>query len=272
MANSPILGTGHKIRNIHEAAMYLGLKRLKSVSIGMAAMSNLLNTSASKHFNPHDLWLHSMTVAVVMNTLSLSMPQFARPDEDQIFLSGLVHDIGLMALHHLDKNASDELHHQLHLQPKRPICEIELEMLGVTHCQIGAQLLKHWGLPQEIIQVVALHHSTSLDTEPFTQINSLVRLAVIAEHLLPDFGIAEHTNTLVEKNEWVELFIDAAHVDNLTAMVNELAMQVTQLPEALKYPQSDTTTETRTVNPSADNNSFGRSIRHLYKRIVSFLR
>ncbi len=229
LANAPVLGVGRKINSIRDAAMLLGMKRMKSVAIGMATLSELSNQPAGKSFDPHDLWTHSMTVAIVVNTLSRAMPHRIQPDENLIFLAGLLHDIGLMALHHLDPEASDELHHQLRLQPKRPIHEVELELLGVTHGYIGAQLARHWNLPHQIIEVVELHHTPQ--TGDPAHCNSLARLVRIAEKLLPDFGIAEHTNGTLDESDWLDLCIEPARGLELSALINELAIQVVQMPD-----------------------------------------
>lgn len=234
LANSPAISAGRKITGIRDAAMLLGLSRLKSVAIGIATMSRLTSQPAAKNFDPQDLWSHSMTVAIVMNTLAREMPKRIRPDENQIFLAGLLHDIGLMVLHHLDFQASDELHRQLRLQPKRHIHDLELELLGVTHCHIGALLAQHWHLPSEIVDVMELHHS--LRASDVTVANPLVRLASVAEKLLPDFGIAEHTGEAIDESEWRELCIDPARAGEISALVNELAMQIVQLPETHEVP------------------------------------
>ncbi|HXU93032.1 MAG TPA: HDOD domain-containing protein [Gallionella sp.] len=229
LANSPAMGVGRKITGIRDAAMLLGLKRLKSVAVGIATMSKLTGQHAAKNFDPQDLWSHSMTIAIVMNTVAREMPRRIRPDENQIFLTGLLHDIGFMVLHHLDFQASDELHRQMRLQPKRHIHDLELELLGVTHCHIGALLARHWHLPSEIAEVVELHHSPR--TGDVELANPLVALVSVAEKLLPDFGIAEHTNEAISEDEWRELCIAPARADEISALVNELAMQVVQLPE-----------------------------------------
>lgn len=229
LANSPAMGAGRKITRIRDAAMLLGLKRLKSVAIGIATMSRLSNQPA-KNFDPQDLWSHSMTVAIVMNTLAREMPKRIRPDENQIFLAGLLHDIGFMVLHHLDFQASDELHRQIRLQPKRDLHDLELELLGMTHCQIGALLARHWHLPAEIAEVVELHHSPR--GGDVVRHNPLVALTSVAEKLLPEFGISEHTGEPVEDDDWRDLCIDPSRAEEISALVNELAMQVVQLPES----------------------------------------
>ncbi len=226
MANSPMMGVTRKINSVEDAAMLLGLTRVKSVAIGIASMSNLAKLAPGKYFNPQDLWMHCMTIAMVMRTIAQSMPRAMRPNEDQIFMAGLLHDIGFMALHHLDAAASDELHHQLVLQPQRPILEIELETLGITHCFIGAQLAKHWHLPSELIGVIGYHHPPYV--EEVAAQNPLVRLVSLAEKILPDFGIAEHTGDEIDEHEWTELGIDLADVEEICSLANELAMQTAQ--------------------------------------------
>ena len=230
LANSPIMGVSRKLSTVSDAAMLLGLTRVKSVAVGIASMSHLAQSPAGKYFKPQDLWLHSMTVAIVMRTIAQAMPRNIRPNEDQIFLAGLLHDIGFMALHHIDTEASDALHHQLLLQPERSILEIELETLGITHCYIGSQLARHWHLPEEIIAVLGYHHPPYV--EEVADRNPLVRLVSLSEKIAPNFGIAEHTGDEIQEYEWLELGINPADVEDICAQANELAVQTAQLSGA----------------------------------------
>ncbi len=231
LANSPVLAFGRKVRHVDEAALLLGQKRLKSVAVGIATLSKMGHQRASKSFDPQDLWMHSMTIAIIMDVISREMPKRLCPDENLIFLAGLMHDIGFMVLHHLDPAASEKLHHQIHLQPKRPIGEIELELLGMTHGDIGARLVRHWNLPEEIAEVVGLHHTPDIGQAGLR--NPLVRLVNLAEKLLPNFGIAEHGSEVASDSEWRELSIDPLRAGEISELVNEVAMQVAQQPEKL---------------------------------------
>jgi HD-like signal output (HDOD) protein len=227
LANSPIMGVTRKVTAVHDAALLLGLTRVKSVAIGIASMSDFAKLPPGRDFKPQDLWLHCMTIAVVMRTIAASMPFRLRPPEDQIFLAGLLHDIGFMALHYLDHDLSNELHHQLRLQPGRPVLDVELETLGITHCYIGSQIARHWNLPVEISAVLGYHHPPYVDEMP--EKNLLVRLVSVAEKILPDFGVAEHTGGEVMDFEWMELGIDPAVTDEICAQANELAVQTAQI-------------------------------------------
>lgn len=231
LANSPAMGIPRKFGKVSDAAMLLGLTRVKSVAIGIASMSNLSETPEGKYFKPQDLWLHSITIAMIMRAIAQAMPRNIRPDEDQIFLMGLLHDIGFMALHHIDATASDELHLQLLLQPERPIMDVELETLGITHCYIGAQLARHWHLPEEIVTVLGYHHPPYV--EEAAPGNPMVRLVSLSEKIVPNFGVAEHTcGEKVQEYEWVELGINPADVEDICAQANELAVQTAQFSGA----------------------------------------
>jgi len=226
LANSPMMGLTRKASNIHDAALLLGLTRVKAVSLGIAAMSNFADLPVTPHFSPQALWLHSLTIAVAMHSISLRMPRNLRPQQDHVYLAGLLHDMGYIAIHHLDSIASDKLHLELALHPDHLALEVEFAVLGVSHCYIGSQLAQQWHLPEQIIEVLGCHHSPYVDDVPAS--NPLPRLVNLAEKLLPNFGINEYCGTDITDQEWLALGIDPADADELLDNVNEIALQVAQ--------------------------------------------
>ncbi len=229
LANSPMMGLSRKVGNVPEAAMLLGLNRVKAVALGIAAMSNFAQIPGTQNFAPQYLWLHSLSIAIAMNTLSLSMPRQLRPQQDHIYLAGLLHDMGYMAIHHIDSAASNELHLQFLLQPTRPLLEVEQEVLGISHCQIGAKLAQQWNLPEEIIDVLHYHHTPYEDEVPTN--NVLPYMINLAEKLLPNFGINEYCGTEISDREWQTLGINPDDADELRDTINEIAIQAAQMAD-----------------------------------------
>ena len=230
LANSPMFGASRKVNSVGDATMLLGLTRVKSVAIGLATMSAVTRFPGGI-LKANDLWMHSMAIALVMRTIARAMPARVRPLDDQIFLAGLLHDIGYMALSYLDTATSDALHSQFLAHPERPILEIEQELLGMTHGEISARLAISWDLPEEIIAVMRYHHTP--DNELAAPGQPLVSMVNFAERLLTAFGVAEHTKQEITEQEWQELGIDPGKAENIISQITEVAEQAKQLAGAV---------------------------------------
>jgi len=230
LANTSMFGSPVKVASVNDAAMRLGLTRVKSVAIGIATMSTLTKLPEGM-LKANDLWVHSMAIAVAMRTIAKFMPMRVRPLDDQIFLAGLLHDIGYMALSFLDVKASNELHTQLAANKDRPLLELEKELLWMDHGEIGARVGQHWDLPAEIIAVMRYHHSP--DDENAAEGQPLVTLVNFAERLLSDFGLTEHTAHPITDEEWLELGINPAKAEEILEQISTVAEQASQLAGAL---------------------------------------
>jgi HD-like signal output (HDOD) protein len=83
---------------------------------------------------------------------------------------------------------------------KRPLHEVEQEILGVNHATAGAYLLGLWGLPYPIVEAVAYHHNPADIGETTFAVASATALA----DSLVDSMTDPQTST-----------IDRAHLENL---------------------------------------------------------
>jgi len=230
LANTSLFGSPVKVSSVSDAAMRLGLTRVKSVAIGIATMSTLAKVPEGQ-LKASELWLHSMGIALAMRTIAKAMPAHVRPLDDHIFLAGLLHDMGYMALGYLDTQASDALHTQLRAQADRPVFEIERELLGMTHCELGAQLGRHWDLPEEIIAVMRFHHTP--EEEGAEEGQPLVSMVNIAEKILSEFGINESAEKEVTEQEWLDLGIVPAKIEDIHSKILEGAEQAKELAGAV---------------------------------------
>jgi HD-like signal output (HDOD) protein len=230
LANTSLFSSTVKVSSISDAAMRLGLTRVKSVAIGIATMSTLTKFPEGK-LKANDLWLHSMGVAVAMRVIAKAMPARTRPLDDHIFLAGLLHDIGYLALAYLDVNTSNTLLDQLQTQADLSVMEMEQELLGMTHCDIATQLGKHWGLPEEIIAVLHFHHSP--DDEAAAEGQPLVNMINLVEKMLSEFGKHEATEQVISDQEWQDLGIDPIQADDIRIQISEVAEQAKNLAAAV---------------------------------------
>ena len=224
LANAPILGTSRKITSISEAAIVLGINRVKSVATGIAVMS-LKSDSSSSNLKMQDLWMHNLGIAFAMLAIGRAIPRKFRPADDYIFLAGMLHDIGYIALAHLDPQRSNELHTYLAAANARPVVEIERALLEITHDELGAELARHWNLPSEIISVIRYHHTPDAPDAP--KDNPLIRMVYIAEKMLPSFGMGEHVDPGIHDSDWQSLNIEPANAEEILSQAAEQADQAT---------------------------------------------
>lgn len=222
LSNSATLGTTRKTTSVKEAAVLLGLNRVKSIATGIAIMS--LSTKVSTGmFKTQDLWLHSFGIAFAMLAISRAMPAKIRPKDDQVFLAGILHDIGYLALAFLDPKRSDELHVRLAAKSDCPALSIEQEMLEICHDELGAELARHWNLPDEIVTVLRYHHTPDAIEAAAGQ--PIVHMINLAEKLLASFGMNEHVEASISDEDWEVLGIDPSKAEEISVQVAEQAEQ-----------------------------------------------
>jgi HD-like signal output (HDOD) protein len=240
LANASHFGTHQKSTSISNAAMRLGLTRVKSVAISIAVMS-ILTKPQEGQLKANALWLNSLSIAFSMDAITKAMPAGVRPLVDDVFLAGLLHDIGYMVLAYLDTQASDALYLEFQTQADlsspgmqqdlfgathsdRSILKIEQALLGMTHCEIGALLGQRWELPEEIITAIRYHHTPD-QQEGSGRGQPLARMVSIADKILPEFSIAKQPKNEVSEQEWIALGIDPSKVDDILFQVREIAVQ-----------------------------------------------
>lgn len=156
--NSAYFGLPNKITDPAQAVGILGFDTLKSmvVAIKMLAHYDKLKTA---HFSIDQLWRHSTEVArhakqiVMMHTGGRVMAETA-------FTAGLMHDMGKVVL---AANFDEQYRGVQSLASKKdmPLWDVEKEIFGATHGEVGAYLLGLWGMPLELLEAAALHHCPS---------------------------------------------------------------------------------------------------------------
>lgn len=222
LSNSAMLGSARKTTSVKEAAILLGINRVKSIATSIAIMS-LSTKVATGKFKSQDLWLHSFGIAFAMLAIAHAMPAKIRPKDDQVFLAGILHDIGYLALAFLDPKRSDDLHVLLSTESDSPVLSIEREMLEICHDELGAELARHWNLPDEIIAVLRYHHTP--DAVEAAAGQPIVHIISLAEKLLASFGIHEHVDDNISDKDWEVLGIDPSKAEEIGVQVAEQAEQ-----------------------------------------------
>lgn len=225
LANSAVIGASRRISSVKDAALLLGAKRVQSVATGIAIISMMAKAPPCE-FSIRELWLHGFHVAAAAQGIAHFMPANIRPTDEQVFLAGMLHDIGYLVLAYLDPKLSDKLHTHLAAEPMRPKMEVEREILDMCHDELGAELARHWNLPEEIITALRYHHSPDEAGEASGQI--LARMVDIAQKLLPSNGNNASPVSGISVIEWERLGINPVKAEEVREQANKRAEQASQ--------------------------------------------
>jgi HD-like signal output (HDOD) protein len=176
LVNSAYFGTGQVTTSIQQAVALLGTDRLRYIALTASVFSAPDGQDDGCGFSLSELQRGAMRAAWLARTI-------AEPaSRDEAFASTLLHDVGHVVLA-LGRGPEFQLFRERAALGESPH-ELELELFGVTHADVGARLLAIWGLPQTIVDVVQYHHDPGSAPEPCRRLASIVHVAdTVVAHL-----------------------------------------------------------------------------------------
>ena len=154
--NSAYFGLPRRVTEPAEAVGILGFEAVKSVVMAVKLLGQY-ERLRPEYFSIERLWRHSMAVALTAKELAM-LATGDRSLAASAFTAGLLHDLGKMVLAaNFDEHYSGA--HSLARKLQVPLCDIEREVFGASHGEIGAYLFALWGMPPDLLEAVALHHN-----------------------------------------------------------------------------------------------------------------
>jgi HD-like signal output (HDOD) protein len=181
LTKSSYLGLPREISSPVEAVESLGLEAVKAA---VMALRYLAEHSRLKpgYLSLDQIWQHSINVGQIARDLVLFETK-DRALASQALIAGLLHDLGKVVL----ATNFDDLYGRVHsLTRKQPVAiwDVEREMFGANHGEIGACLVGMWNLPSAIVEAVALHHEPPLGEHDRLDPLAAVHIANVLEREL----------------------------------------------------------------------------------------
>lgn len=175
VANSPI----HQITTISQAIARIGSRQIKSL-ISTFAIAKIFTPSNQSELN---LWVHSIQVAVASHTIA-QISSAREVDPEQAYLCGLVHDIGRFVLFSVIPNGPVRVDERDWDTPEQ-LLNVEKDVCGATHANLGGYAVKRWGLPSQIANVITNHHEYHYLSSTAQEVKEthLIQIIQIADHL-----------------------------------------------------------------------------------------
>lgn len=186
-ARSPFYGYRGKINSIHDAvARVLGYDLVMNIALGLASAAPFKHTRTGP-LGLEAFWRHATYSAVLTQSLCGLVSKGPKPRPGMAYLAGLLHNFGFLVLGHVYPAEFKRLNEAVAAQPQMAIAELEAEIAGVSHSEIGTWLMAAWNMPAEITTVVREHHNADYSGH-FAEYTRLVRLV---DYLLKKFDLGD---------------------------------------------------------------------------------
>ncbi len=157
-ARSAFFAYGAEITSLQQAVTAVlgyGLSLDIAISLSLGKAFNIPNFGS---MGLYPFWRHAVYSAALCQRLSYNISRPLRLQPGMTFLAGLLHNFGVLLVAHLFRREALQLAQRIETDAERPVVDIEREMLGADHQEIGAWLLQRWNLQKEIVISVAEHH------------------------------------------------------------------------------------------------------------------
>lgn len=151
-ANAAFSYPEHRIDDVHEAVIRIGLIPLIHI-IAATEIKAVFFSVPGTHGDMKQLWTHNLVTACIADAYA---HQHKLQRRASWFTGGLLHDLGRLLLLAHDPIKYGEVAHVANTG-RRFICDAEREIFGVSHQELGSQLMLLWRFPQ-IIAEAAYHH------------------------------------------------------------------------------------------------------------------
>lgn len=198
-AASALFGYRGRIDSIADAiSRVLGFEKAMHIALGLSSGKALVHD----HSGPLGLksvWEHALLSASLIQRLGTLIGGSNTPGQVNpmkpvpglLYLSGLLHNIGFLLLGHFFEGEFRALNEAAFRRGDEPVINLEKELLGTTHCELGATLLRRWRMPGEVLTAVLNHHNEAYRGEAAVYAN----ITLLADRLLKRIGVGDGDST-----------------------------------------------------------------------------
>jgi putative nucleotidyltransferase with HDIG domain len=152
IANSLLYAPRFPASSVLQAIAVLGANNLQGLCLTVGVrgyMGKTLNQPVMQA-----IWRHNLACALIADQLA----SVGFMDRDIAYTSGVMHDIGRLALAVI-RPKEYSLPLEAHAGSPASILKVERTLFGWDHCEAGRQLITEWNLPSEFEAIVAEHHA-----------------------------------------------------------------------------------------------------------------
>lgn len=176
IVNSPYYGFAEKVDTLSRALTLVGTDKLANLALGISVVNAFKDIDDSL-FDMRDFWEHSILCALAASWIAAQKDE----PEEAAFLGGLLHDIGWLIMLKLYPDQSREALIRMR-DDSRPGYQVEREVWGFDHAELGGMALREWQFPNSLVSGVMHHHMPHV--VKYELAPSLIHVSDFAAHAL----------------------------------------------------------------------------------------
>lgn len=151
--NTPMYNLSRPFGTLDEAAKVMDSRDMARLAVLAWVRNMFLPEFQVDVYSREILWCHSLAVGSVASLIARTCNV---PDPSMVFVAGALHDIGIVASERLDTESFADVVAQI--DEFSPAHEVEKDVLGWDHTQLGHAILSQWGMPESVQAAARFHH------------------------------------------------------------------------------------------------------------------
>lgn len=153
LVNSAMFSFPRRISTISDAVPIVGTAQLRDLALATSVIT-IFDDIPEDLVDMDSFWRHSLGVGVAARLIARMRRE---PNVEQMFVAGLVHDVGRLILFELLPEESKACMEECR-DSGVPLFEVEKDRIGFDHAQVGKTLLDLWNFPAALQEAVLFHH------------------------------------------------------------------------------------------------------------------
>jgi diguanylate cyclase (GGDEF)-like protein len=223
MVNSPFYGLSNKITSVHQAMVYLGLNTVKNLALSFS----LLRTFEHKNKSSFDYVQFSKDSLVGAIAAKLIAEKTNRQHGENAFFLGLLQNIGLPIM----AESMPVQYEEVIMKTKSnsaSLHEVESQLLGLNHMEVGEYVTHAWGLPAKLTVPIGAHHIPRRLTSGSEDIESLTKTLHLSSLYINLFNGSDPKANYAEIENCIRAY-ELNSVINNSATVKEITEGIKNL-------------------------------------------
>ncbi len=171
-ARSSFFGYRGNVDSIQTAiTRVLGFDIVSNLALGIAA-GKVFKLAADGPLGLEQFWVHAVHNAALVQAITRRCNRALGIKPGTAYLCGLLHNFGVLLLGQIFQSEYFLLNKSCLANPDLGIVKIERQLFGrsgggavanLSHNYLGAWLMRHWKMPEEVIAVTEHHHNADYD-------------------------------------------------------------------------------------------------------------